>query len=239
MHGVRIGDIAAPDRGVGATMPTMPATPATPTRREIPAAVVPGTEDALVARLRAGEPEACEEMIDRHGARLLRTLLRLRGDRFEAEDVLQETWIRACRSAREFRGESSLRTWLDRIAANAAAMAERRQRALSRGGGRGELPLGAAAEADDEPGIEPAATGDTESAVVWAETLAELAHAVAALPPSLRAVLVLRDIEGASTSEAATDLGISEDAVKQRLHRARERLREALRHIAGEASRLP
>ncbi len=201
-----------------------------PTAAAGPGGTVP---DPLVERLRAGEPDACEEMIERHGARLLRILLRLRGDRFEAEDVLQETWIRACRSVREFRGEASLRTWLDRIAANAAAMAERRRAAAARGSGRSEVRLGISGRGSGETSVaEPAAPRDAESQVIWAETLSELARAVAALPPALRAVLLLRDIEGASTQETARELGISEDAVKQRLHRARTHLRERLHEVA-------
>ncbi len=193
-------------------------------------------------RLRAGDPNACREMIERHAARMLRILLRLRGDRFEAEDLLQETWIRACQAAREFRGEASLRTWLDRIALNAAAMAERRRLALSRGSGVGELRLGRPLSGD-EPGaaelVDPAASTDAESAVVWRETLAELGAAVAALPAGLRDVLVLRDIQGASTREAAGELAISEVAVKQRLHRARAHLRRALDHLALAAETEP
>lgn len=193
--------------------------------------------DPLVERLRAGDPDACREMIERHAARMLRILLRLRGDRFEAEDLLQETWIRACQAAREFRGEASLRTWLDRIALNAAAMAERHRLTRSRGSGVGALRLGLALPGDEPAGVElvePAASTDTESAVVWRETLAELGAAVAALPARLRDVLVLRDIQGASTREAAEELGISEAAVKQRLHRGRGRLRRALHQLAAE-----
>lgn len=188
-------------------------------------------------RLRAGDPDACREMIERHAARMLRILLRLRGDRFEAEDLLQETWIRACQAAREFRGEASLRTWLDRIALNAAAMAERHRLTISRGSGVGELRLGRPLPGDEPGGVElvePTASTDTESAVVWRETFAELGAAVAALPAGLRDVLVLRDIQGATTREAAEELGISEVAVKQRLHRARGRLRRALHQLAAE-----
>jgi RNA polymerase sigma-70 factor, ECF subfamily len=187
-----------------------------------------------VDRLRSGDPEACREMIDRHAARMLRTVLRLRGNRFEAEDVLQETWIRACRAAREFRGEASLQTWLERIARNAAAMAARRQQAASRGGRAGEASLTALGRDGDDgiASVEPGTPSDAERAVIWRETLTELAGAVRALPPGLRDVLVLRDIQGASTRETAEELAITEDAVKQRLHRARARLRAGLEHLA-------
>ena len=194
----------------------------------------PAGPDRLIDRLRAGDPDACREMIELHAARMLRILMRLRGDRFEAEDLLQETWIRACQAAREFRGDASLRTWLDRIALNAAAMAERRRLTLSRGAGAVEVRLGVprtgAGGPDDDPG-EPGSTADAESTVIWRETLAELSGAVAALPAGLRVVLILRDIQGASTREAADELGVSEDVVKQRLHRARAHLRRALGHL--------
>ena len=107
--------------------------------------------EPLADRLRAGDPDACREMIDQHAARMLRVLLRLRGDHHEAEDLLQETWIAACQAAREFRGEASLQTWLERIARNAAAMADRRRLAVSRGSGVQPLRL-TRPPTDDEPG---------------------------------------------------------------------------------------
>lgn len=191
--------------------------------------------DPLAERLRAGDPEACREMIDRHAARMLRILMRLRGDRFEAEDLLQETWIAACQAARDYRGDASLQTWLERIAVNAAAMADRRRLALSRGGGVAPMRLAASTGGDDDaPAWELRAPDDSEAAAIWRETLAELSAAVTGLPRTLRDVLVLRDLQGASTRQAAQELGISEDAVKQRLHRARAHLRRALEHLADD-----
>jgi len=192
--------------------------------------------DPLAERLRAGDPDACREMIDRHAARMLRTLMRLRGDPFEAEDLLQETWIAACRAARDYRGDASLQTWLERIAVNAAAMADRRRLAVSRGSGAAPVRLPSSSVDADGPTWELRAPDDSESAVIWRETLAELSAAVTALPRRLRDVLVLRDLQGASTREAALELGISEDAVKQRLHRARAHVRQALEHLADEPS---
>jgi RNA polymerase sigma factor (sigma-70 family) len=114
-------------------------------------------------------------------------------------------------------------------------MAERRRLTLSRGAGAGEVRLGMPRTgvdvADDGLG-ELGFTADAESTVVWRETLTELSAAVAALPAGLRAVLVLRDIQGASTRETAHELGVSEDVVKQRLHRARAHLRRALDNLA-------
>jgi RNA polymerase sigma factor (sigma-70 family) len=194
-------------------------------------AIEPAPVDGLAERLRAGDPDACREMIERHAARMLRTLMRLRGDPFEAEDLLQETWIAACRAARDYRGDASLQTWLERIAVNAAAMADRRRLALSRGGGVAPIRLPAGAGDDGAPTWELRAPEDSESAVIWRETLAELSAAVSALPRGLRDVLVLRDLQGASTRAVAAELGISEDAVKQRLHRGRAQLRRALEHL--------
>ncbi len=196
--------------------------------------MAPRPVDPLVERLRSGDPDACREMIDRHAARMLRILMRLRGDPFEAEDVLQETWIAACRAARDFRGDASLQTWLERIARNAAAMAERRRLAVSRGAGQAPVRLPSSSIDEGASAWELRAPDDSESAVIWRETLAELSAAVTALPRSLRDVLVLRDLQGASTREAALELGVSEDAVKQRLHRSRTRLRQALEHLGQE-----
>ena len=196
--------------------------------------------DPLADRLRAGDPDACRELIDRHAARMLRTVLRLRGDRSEAEDLLQETWIAACQAAREFRGDASLQTWLERIAVNAAAMADRRRLAISRGAGVVPIRLAQTTTGTDAPAWEIRAPDDAEAAVIWRETLMELSAAVTALPAGLRDVLVLRDLQGASTRDTALELGISEDAVKQRLHRARTHLRAALEHLADEpGTRVP
>lgn len=194
--------------------------------------LAPSPADALAERLRSGDPDACREMIDRHAARMLRTLMRLRGDRWDAEDLLQETWIAACQAARDYRGDASLQTWLERIAVNAAAMADRRRLALSRGAGVAPVRLPAGPADDGAPTWELRAPDDSESAVIWRETLTELSAAVSALPRSLRDVLVLRDLQGASTREVADELSISEDAVKQRLHRARGQLRRALEQLA-------
>lgn len=202
-----------------------------------PTSTSPRPVDPLADRLRAGDPEACREMIDRHAARMLRTLLRLRGDRHEAEDLLQETWIRACQAAREFRGDASLQTWLERIAVNAAAMADRRRLAISRGAGVAAVRLAPGDADPGAPAMEVAAPDGAEAVVIWRETLAELSAAVSALPRALRDVLVLRDLQGASTRETAIELKISEDAVKQRLHRARASLRAALEHLAVARAR--
>lgn len=194
---------------------------------------VPAGEDALVDRLRAGDPDACQEMIERCGARLLRTLRRLRGDQVDVDDLLQETWIHACRAAYAFRGEASLRTWLERIAVNAAAMAQRRRLASARGAGRGDVSLSAVLDGREHhpSGMPWGIVRDVESEAIQRETLRELTLAVADLPPGLRDVFVLQDIEGASTAQAAQELGVSEDTVRQRLHRARVRLRSALEPI--------
>ena len=132
----------------------------------------PRPPDPLAERLRAGDPDACREMIDRHAARMLRTLMHLRGDRYEAEDLLQETWIAACRAARDYRGDASLQTWLERIAVNAAAMAGRRQLAISRGAGVAPLRLAGGPGDDGAPAWQLRAPDDPGSAVIWRETLA-------------------------------------------------------------------
>jgi RNA polymerase sigma-70 factor, ECF subfamily len=134
------------------------------------------------------------------------------GDRHEAEDVAQESYLRVHRSLRTFRGDSSFRTWLFRIVAN-AAMSHLRRR--GRFGDLGD-------EADDvlvlaEP---PARESDVDAD--------ELRRALATLPDAQRVVVLMKDAYGFSCREIAEDMGISEGAVKVRLHRARRRLKDAL-----------
>jgi RNA polymerase sigma-70 factor (ECF subfamily) len=166
----------------------------------------------LLERCRRGEPEAFAELVDRTYRQVYTLAYRLVGDRHEAEDVAQESYLRVHRSLRTFRGDSSFRTWLFRIVAN-AAMSHLRKR--GRFGDLGDA-------ADDvlvlaEP---PARESDVDAD--------ELRRALATLPDAHRVVVLMKDAYGFSCREIAEDLGISEGAVKVRLHRARRRLKDAL-----------
>ncbi len=165
------------------------------------------------------------QAVEAYAPRLYRHLLRMLEDPQDAEDALQETFLKAYRNLNTFQGRASMTTWLYRIATNEALMHLRRRRST---------PLSLEALSPDDGHPEEILLTQwqvlPEQALLSAETRQVLDEAVAQLSPALRAVFLLRDVEGFSTKETADILGISVDAVKQRLARARLRLREALAH---------
>jgi RNA polymerase sigma-70 factor, ECF subfamily len=178
----------------------------------------PDTEASLIAQAQAGDVAAFERLSSTYADRLFMLLLRLLGDRAEAEDVAQEIMLRAWQGITRFRGQSSYFTWLYRIAVNEA------KRAMEK---RGRRPAGVPIGADelqlpDSPLLDPSRQAENN------ELRQALARALAGLPPDLRMAIVLRDVEGLSTQEAAQIVGISQAAFKSRLHQARLRVRAAI-----------
>ena len=176
------------------------------------------TEASLLARAQAGDVAAFERLSSAYADRLFMLLLRLLGDRAEAEDVAQEVMLRAWQGITRFRGQSSYFTWLYRIAVNEA------NRALEK---RARRPAGVAIGANELQLPAPAALDPSRQAEA-SELRRALGRALADLPPPLRTALVLRDIEGLSTQEAAEIAGLGEAAFKSRLHQARLRVRAAI-----------
>jgi RNA polymerase sigma-70 factor, ECF subfamily len=174
--------------------------------------------------LKAGDREAFAQMVDQTSAHIYHVALQILGDEQDAEDVLQETYLKALRSLPTFEGRSSLMTWLYRIAVNEALMAVRRRKpqALSV-----EEP-----DADDESESQEMEIVDfcclPEGELLSAESRRALDQAVQHLPANLRVVFVMRDMEGLSIQDTAEALGLSENNVKTRLLRARLRLRQEL-----------
>ena len=175
--------------------------------------------------LRAGDPAALAALFEAFADRIYRLALSVLRDPAAAEDIVQETFVSAITHLDRFEGRSSLGTWLYRVAYNASLDYLRRRR---------EEPL-PADEPEDEAGE---AIPLPRSLVEWTvtpeqrladgEVTAELDRAIGELPESLRVVFLLRDIDELSTQETAEALGLSEGAVKVRLHRARLALREQL-----------
>jgi len=170
--------------------------------------------------------EAFEELVRRYEKKIYGHSLRLLGKREDAEDVLQETFLNAFRAIESFRGDSSFSTWIYRIATNNALMKLRKS-------GRVEVEFN-----EDLPNLAPsenrAPVGYIDSpvdALFEKELLSELDEAVRKLPEKYRTIFLLRDVEEFSTTETAEILGITESAVKSRLHRARLFLRESLDHL--------
>jgi len=180
------------------------------------------SEDELLDGLRRQEPAACTCFLKEYAPRMLRLALRITGDPDEAENVLQESFISACNRIDDFQGLSTLNTWMYRIVMNNALMSLRKRRPNL-------VPL-----EGDQAGTAQASSwvaGHTRQPVeeVLASELQEsLNLALLALPETLRTAFVLRELEGLSTREAAEALEISESALKVRLHRARQALREQL-----------
>ena len=174
--------------------------------------------------LRAGDRAAFARLVEAYANPLYNLALKLTGDEQEAEDALQETLISAYKNIRQFEGRSSPGTWLYRIAYNVVMMRVRKKQPDSVSI---EEPLTL-----DGGEIVPRQFHDwcclPERDLLSSEAQATMDAAIHLLPESLKAVFVLRDIEGLSTLEVGEVLGISEAAVKSRLHRARLFLRERL-----------
>jgi RNA polymerase sigma-70 factor (ECF subfamily) len=176
------------------------------------------TEARLLARAQAGDVSAFECLSSAYADRLFMLLLRLLGDRSEAEDVAQEVMLRAWRGIARFQGQSSYFTWLYRIAVNEAnrALEKKARRPAGVSIGAPELQLPAS------PAYDPSRQAENS------ELRRVLRQALAELPPTLRTAIVLRDVEGLSTQEAAEIAGVSQAAFKSRLHQARLRVRAAI-----------
>jgi len=204
----------------------------------------PDREDAaLVRAVRAGDREAFAALVRRHGGPLLRLARIFVHERAAAEEVVQDAWVAVLESLDRFEGRSAFKTWLFRIVANRAKTAAVRSgrtvpfSALGPGDAEGEPAVDpgrfdARGEWRDPPGRWSEET--PERLALRAETQALLEAAVAALPPSQRAVLTLRDVEGLETAEICNLLEITESNQRVLLHRARARVRTALeRHMRG------
>jgi RNA polymerase sigma-70 factor, ECF subfamily len=173
------------------------------------------TDERLLTAARQGDADALEALLVRYQSRVYRFGMRMCGDPEDAKDVFQETLLAMARSVRDFRGASSISTWLYSIARSFCIKTRRRSRfapvrheALTTAAEVAALQL-----PDPHPGPEE------QVASRQIETI--LARAIAALDPKLREVLVLRDVEGLSASEVAEVVGVTVNAVKSRLHRAR------------------
>ena len=182
------------------------------------------TEAELLERIQAGDKAACAQCVEMHAPAVYRLALRMMGgDVDEAEDVMQGTFLNAFRTIESFQGRAGLGTWLYRIASNAALMRLRKRQPFF---------VSIDVPADDEPGATPTQLFDwcclPEEDFATAEAQGELEQAIATLPPTLRSVFILRELEGLSTEETALALALTPANVKVRLHRARLWLRERL-----------
>jgi RNA polymerase sigma-70 factor (ECF subfamily) len=185
---------------------------------------------ADVARFRAGDDDAFEPLVSRREAEVYRLCTRMLRNSDEAMDAAQETFLRALRGLRSFRGEATFRTWLTGIALNVCrnrlVSAATRMR-------RRSVPLAPSEPWTDRPQVidPPDPRPDPESAARGAELGAALACALATLAPEFREALLLREMQGLEYDEMAQALGCPVGTVKSRLSRARAALREALEGV--------
>ena len=178
----------------------------------------PAGEDALIERARRGDVDAFELLYRTHSGRVHALCLRLAGEPMEARELVQDTFVHAWEALPRFRGESSLTTWLHRIAVN--ALLERRRRDRRR---TSRVSL---AEDDDE--VEGASLGGGSVPPTDVATAIDLERAIAALPPGVRRAFVLHEVEGYSHEEVAGMTGLATGTLRAQLHRARQLLIRAL-----------
>lgn len=186
--------------------------------------------DSLLEALQNGDRQAFAQFVEDNSAKIYRLALKMTGNPQDAEDILQETFLKAYRGLKNFAGRSSLSTWLYRIATNEALMSLRKKQLNT-------ISLDEPLQSE-EGEQEPLQIVDwcclPEKELLSTETRNWLDKAIERLSPALRAVFLLRDVEGLSTLEVAQALELSEEAVKTRLSRARMRLREELSTYFGE-----
>jgi len=175
------------------------------------------TDQEIVDRVLAGEREMFEVIMRRYNSRLYRIVLSVLRNDAEAEDVVQDAYVRAYTHLHQFEGRAMFSTWLTRIAYHEAlARAQRGNRYTSFD------------TSDTEQPMEPRSKSNPEQSVADGEMRALLENAILTLPDHYRSVLMMRDVQEMDTAETAACLGLSEENVKVRLHRARGILRKQL-----------
>jgi len=179
----------------------------------------------LVELARNGDRAAFEHLVRATSADCYALALRLVGNEHDARDVLQDSYLRAFRSLRKFRGDSAFGTWLHRITVNCSATFVAKRQKSS----HVELD-------DDLEVLETSTERDPETAAGTAHDRRRLVEALTDLPDQMRMVVVLRDVYDLPHADIARELGISQTAAKVRLHRARRRLREQLFAATGAAA---
>lgn len=186
------------------------------------------SDEEIVERVLAGDSALFEILMRRHNQRVYRIVRGILRDDGEAEDVMQDAYVRAYQHLRQFEGRASFVTWLTRIAMHEAfARAERMKRQTSLDSDESSFESIMATPKEDTP----------ERNAANRELGTALETAILSLPPKYRSVIMMRDVEELNTAEAASALEISEDAVKVRLHRARALVRRALYRQSGQCAR--
>lgn len=195
----------------------------------LPSAVAKEDEHLLVAAAKAGDSAAFEELVNRYEKKIFRLTMNITRNREDAEDAMQDAFMKAYSHLDRFQEDSRFYTWLVRIAANEALMRLRKRRP-------NQLSLDEPIEGEDD--LLPQQIEDwgpsPEQRFAQTEMRDILRNVIEDLQPDFRVVFLLRDVEGLSTEETAEAVGISEAAVKSRLLRARLKLRQKLNRHFGQ-----
>jgi RNA polymerase sigma-70 factor (ECF subfamily) len=201
----------------------MPKTLNAPNPHRLPSAVARDDEHLLVAAAKRGDVHAFEELVNRYEAKIFRLTMNITRNREDAEDAMQDAFLKSYAHLKDFQEDSRFYTWLVRIAANEALMRLRKRRP-------NQFSLDEPVEGDED--LMPRELQDwgpsPEQRFAQTEMHEILSGVIDKLEPDFRVVFTLRDIEELSTEETAKVLGISIPAVKSRLLRARLKLRQKL-----------
>jgi RNA polymerase sigma-70 factor (ECF subfamily) len=193
------------------------------------------TDAEIVRRVRRGESALFEILMRRHNQRVYRVVRAVVKEEVDVEDVMQQAYINVFTHLHQFEERSQFSTWLIRIALH-EAFGRRRKMQLSESMAR--MPSGVDDDRGEIMDALKSPQADPEHQAYAQELHRVLEAAVDALPETYRTVFMLRDIEGLSTSETGEGLGLGDEAVKTRLHRARVMIRRAvILRIGGEATR--
>jgi len=195
----------------------------TPNPHRLPSTIAREDEHLLVAAAKAGDLTAFEELVSRYERKIFRLTMNITGNREDAEDAMQDAFLKSYSHLKTFQGDSRFYTWLVRIAANEALMRLRKRRP-----NQFSLDEPIAGEEDEFPHELKDWGPSPEQRFAQTEMRDILSGVMQELEPEYRTVFVLRDIEELSTEETAAAVGISVPAVKSRLLRARLKLREKL-----------
>jgi RNA polymerase sigma-70 factor, ECF subfamily len=204
-----------------------------PNPHRLPSTIAKEDEHLLVAAAKNGDVKAFEELVNRYERKIFRLTMNITNNREDAEDAMQDAFLKAYAHLKDFQGDSRFYTWLVRIAANEALMRLRKRRP-------NQVSLDEPIEGEED--LMPRELEDwgpsPEQRFAQTELADILSKVIDQLEPEFRVVFVLRDVENLSTEETAKMVGISIPAVKSRLLRARLKLRQKLNRYfrRGEAN---
>jgi RNA polymerase sigma-70 factor (ECF subfamily) len=187
-----------------------------------------GDDAAIVQQVRAGDTEAFRILVERHSRGVFRLAYRMTGNEHDAEDVVQETFMKAFRQIDRFESRAAFGTWLNRIGANCALDVLRGRRR------RDEVTV--SPDTKEEPVLDTLTSADPspEQEVFGGEVRAKVTEALAGLSTMERAAFVLRHFEEMSIAEIGATLGLRENATKNTIFRALAKIRRTLEPVLGE-----